>query len=235
MKKVCTYLAVLGMMLTMIPNLAAPAASAYSQAAVTVQADSQEKTVYKDVTDAPVTSVSVAALNGKWVYDDVDITFSDGTVTSGKFTMDHVDGTKDTGTVKLQYTENAKGEKDYFFVLYNSDGKLNMAFKVNGTIPLEELYTAGEGSSVKFVRVKEAVKGDVTGDSAVSVEDAQLALTAYVADMAGLATGLSEQQTASGDINGDKKISVEDAQLILLYYVKNTVSGTPTTWEDLLK
>ena len=237
MKKVFTYLAVLSMLLTTAPNLVAPTANAYSPAAVTVNADSatDPKPNYKDVTDAPLTSVSVAALNGKWVYDDVDIIFSDGTVTSGKFKMDHVDGTADEGTVKLQYTENAAGEKEFFFVLYNSDGKLNLVFKVNSSIPLTELYTAGEGSSVKFERAQEFIKGDITDDNTVSVEDAQLTLNAYVKVMAGKDTGLTEQQVKAADINGDNKISVDDAQIILMYYVKNTIAGKQTTWEELLK
>ncbi|MBQ9905272.1 MAG: leucine-rich repeat protein [Oscillospiraceae bacterium] len=80
----------------------------------------------------------------------------------------------------------------------------------------------------------EILTGDINGDGTVSVEDAQLALLAYVQTMAGLESGLTEQQTKAGDINGDNTVSVEDAQNILIYYVNNTISDIPTTWETLL-
>ena len=52
--------------------------------------------------------------------------------------------------------------------------------------------------------------------------------------MAGLESGLTEQQAKAADINGDKTVSVEDAQLILIYYVSNTISGQNVTWDELL-
>lgn len=80
---------------------------------------------------------------------------------------------------------------------------------------------------------QDAAKGDINADGAVSVADAQLALNAYVRIMAGRESGLTEPQTLAADISGDKSITVEDAQYLLMYYVKNTLSSTPTTWEEL--
>ena len=80
----------------------------------------------------------------------------------------------------------------------------------------------------------EYLPGDINNDSTVSVEDAQLALLAYVQTMAGLESGLTEQQTKAGDINGDNTVSVEDAQNILIFYVQNTIANIPTTWDQLL-
>lgn len=77
-------------------------------------------------------------------------------------------------------------------------------------------------------------RGDVNEDGEINVADAQLALNAYVKAMAGKESDLTEQQTLAADVNEDQEISVNDAQTILLYYVKNTLSGTPTAWEDLL-
>ena len=77
-------------------------------------------------------------------------------------------------------------------------------------------------------------RGDINADGAVSVEDAQLALIAYVNRMAGSDTGLTTEQTQAADVNEDKEISVDDAQNILIYYVNNTLSNTPTTWDELL-
>ncbi len=77
-------------------------------------------------------------------------------------------------------------------------------------------------------------RGDINDDGEINVADAQLALNAYVKAMAGKESDLTEQQTLAADVNEDQEISVNDAQTILLYYVKNTLSGTPTAWEDLL-
>ena len=38
----------------------------------------------------------------------------------------------------------------------------------------------------------------------------------------------------AANVNKDNEVSVDDAQTILLYYVRNTLSGTPTTWDELL-
>ena len=76
--------------------------------------------------------------------------------------------------------------------------------------------------------------GDVNADNEISVEDAQLALTAYVKVMARMDSGLTDQQLKAADINGDGEVSVEDAQLILLYYVSNTLSHQTVTWDELL-
>lgn len=80
----------------------------------------------------------------------------------------------------------------------------------------------------------ETLTGDINGDGTVSVEDAQLALLAYVQTMAGLESGLTEQQALAADINGDHTVSVEDAQIILIYYVSNTLSSQNVTWDELL-
>jgi hypothetical protein len=81
----------------------------------------------------------------------------------------------------------------------------------------------------------ELLSGDVNGDNQISVEDAQLVLVEYVSCMAGLESGLTDQQKAVSDVDGDKQITVEDAQYILLYYVNNTLSGTPVTWDMLIE
>ena len=81
---------------------------------------------------------------------------------------------------------------------------------------------------------KEILRGDVNLDGIISIEDAQTALTAYAAAMAGLDSGLSEDQMKAVDVNLDGQLSIEDAQFILLYYVENSVSGNPTTWKQIL-
>ena len=110
---------------------------------------------------------------------------------------------------------------------------------VNGSV-LELVVTANRDDSYALADIAftepqtEVMTGDVNGDGEISVEDAQLALVAYVQSMAGLDSGLTEEQSQAADVNGDKTVSVEDAQMILIYYVNNRVSGIPTTWDALL-
>jgi hypothetical protein len=97
-----------------------------------------------------------------------------------------------------------------------------------------EYYAKKYNLTFKVIGSDLPCKGDINGDSEVSVEDAQLALVEYVNAMTGLESSLTEKQKLAGDVNGDKEISVEDAQTILLYYVRNTLSGETVTWDDLL-
>ena len=76
--------------------------------------------------------------------------------------------------------------------------------------------------------------GDVDGKNGVGVEDAQLALLAYVNIMAEIDSGLTPEQLRAADVNRDGQIGVDDAQLILLYYVNNTLSGNDISWEELI-
>ena len=52
---------------------------------------------------------------------------------------------------------------------------------------------------------------------------------------AGALATLTAEQAQAADVNRDREISVDDAQTILMYYVKNSLSHTPTSWEDLLE
>ena len=79
------------------------------------------------------------------------------------------------------------------------------------------------------------VRGDVTRDGIVSVEDAQLTLKAYTQRIAGNETGLTAAQIKAADVNGDGEVSVDDAQYILRYYTEKAVAGRDDfTWEDLI-
>ena len=75
--------------------------------------------------------------------------------------------------------------------------------------------------------------GDLTGDCAVSADDAQLALQAYTNTVAGKASGLSNMQSKSADVNADSIFSVEDVQYILRYYTEKNVAGKIISWLDL--
>ncbi|MBQ9907395.1 MAG: hypothetical protein IJM46_11565, partial [Oscillospiraceae bacterium] len=60
--------------------------------------------------------------------------------------------------------------------------------------------------------VPESLRGDVNSDGGIGVEDAQLALVAYVNHMSGQAHGLTDAQFRAADVNQDGELSVDDAQ-----------------------
>lgn len=77
-------------------------------------------------------------------------------------------------------------------------------------------------------------RGDVNGDGAVSIEDAQLTLKTYVNSLAGINMKLNADQIKAADVDGNGEISVKDAQWILKYYTEKTVAGKEITWNDIL-
>ena len=101
------------------------------------------------------------------------------------------------------------------------------AAPVTTTIPTET--TPGVTTSAAPV----PLRGDVTGDGEVSVDDAQLTLKAYTERIAGNGMKLTAEQIKSADVNSDGEISVDDAQNILKYYTKKSVAGKDITWDDI--
>ncbi len=77
------------------------------------------------------------------------------------------------------------------------------------------------------------LRGDVTGDGEVSVDDAQLTLKAYTERIAGNDMKLTAEQIKAADVDGNGEISVEDAQNILKYYTEKSVAGKDITWDDI--
>ena len=77
-------------------------------------------------------------------------------------------------------------------------------------------------------------RGDVNGDGAVNVADAQLALGEYSRSMAGKKSSLTAEQKSAADINKDTKLDVADAQTILIYYCATGLKNTKRTWADFL-
>ena len=89
------------------------------------------------------------------------------------------------------------------------------------------------GSQERMIRAD--ISGDISGDGAVSIEDAQLALKAYTEKLSGKPHGLTAAQFKAADVNHDGDLTVEDAQYILIYYTEKSVAGKNITWDDLLK
>ena len=81
---------------------------------------------------------------------------------------------------------------------------------------------------------KDILFGDFDGDGEISTEDAQKVLNAYVEAVAGNDPKLTDAQKNAADVNKDGAVDVTDAQFILMFYVENSVSGNPTTWEQII-
>ena len=157
---------------------------------------------------------------------------------------------KDGGTLRMQFIPDGSGLileadslKNVSIKAKSHTSEANRSFSTEyGTVKIYEIDENTIGLAVDtngdaiYETVLEAdnLTGDVNSDSGISVEDAQLALTAYVMVMAGMDSGLTDQQLKAADINEDGDVSVEDAQLILLYYVSNTLSHQTVTWDELL-
>ena len=78
------------------------------------------------------------------------------------------------------------------------------------------------------------LRGDAVRDGTVSIEDAQITLSAYADITAGKTNPLKTNDSRRADADGDGKITAADAQLILLYYTANTVAQMPTAWRSLM-
>lgn len=87
-----------------------------------------------------------------------------------------------------------------------------------------------ENAGWQFAETGTQIRGDVSGDYAVGADDAQLALTAFTDQLAGIAVTLSDAAMQAADADLDGKLSAADAQDILVYYTENTLSGMETDW-----
>ena len=80
----------------------------------------------------------------------------------------------------------------------------------------------------------EFLRGDISGDGKVGVDDAQAALIAYTEQFAGNPVDLTAAQRKAVDVNEDGVLSVEDAQYILIFYTENNVAGKNVSWNEII-
>lgn len=162
-------------------------------------------------------------------------------------------GGKDGGSLKMQYMPEEKG----FLLNGNLQNGITVTAKADGGLTAAQTISTNynsvmiceiDGQTIGFFADTDhdgkyeteilpdasPLRGDVTGDGSVSIEDAQIALNAYVDSVAGMQNTLTAQQIQAADVNDDGEVSAEDAQLILNYYVLNTISNEPTSWEKIL-
>ena len=98
---------------------------------------------FYDANDLPATSVSVAALKGKWVNEQGDISFviSEGKdIYHGRFALVDQGGVTRNGNVQIQYLLNQGGNREYCFTFYEDDGTFMFALNVTDTVQLTDLY-----------------------------------------------------------------------------------------------
>ena len=95
----------------------------------------------------------------------------------------------------------------------------------------------GEEAGVQILSLGEiyrAKPGDVNGDNALSVEDAQLVLKVYTERLAGRAYSLPDAMETAADVDEDGALTVKDAQYILRFYTETVVAHNPVGWLDIL-
>ena len=74
----------------------------------------------------------------------------------------------------------------------------------------------------------------MSGDGAVSIEDAMFAMVSYTEQFAGNDMKLNTDQIKAADVDGNGAVGVEDAQWILKYYTERFVARKNITWDDIL-
>lgn len=95
----------------------------------------------------------------------------------------------------------------------------------------------GEEAGVQILSLGEiycAKPGDANGDTALSVEDAQLVLKVYTERFAGRAYSLPDALETAADVDEDGELTVKDAQYILRFYTETVVARKNIGWQDIL-
>lgn len=127
---------------------------------------------FYDVTEIPATGISMKALEGEWInpnmqggnFDGMQVAyyFCHCDMLSGQYimTVTEPDGTElsRTGWAKIQYTADAVGKRNYYYVLYYGED-VDTVFDMTGVLPLDTLTTAGE-QPVSFSRSAEPYDTD---------------------------------------------------------------------------
>lgn len=109
---------------------------------------------FYEVKNAPPSGVSIDALTGTWVNADNNDQYlfirGEG-LYSGNYRMGDLIDTESEGIIRLEYSLTPDGTKEYWYNLYDKDGKFVMGFGVTGDLPLYDLF-AGQSGSPHFKR-----------------------------------------------------------------------------------
>ena len=94
-----------------------------------------------------------------------------------------------------------------------------------------------EENGLKFSSLGEIMRrkpGDISGDGAITLDDAQLVLKIYTERLAGRAYSLPDALEIAADVDEDGELTVTDAQYILRFYTESTVAHKAIDWIDIL-
>ena len=156
---------------------------------------------------------------------------------------------KDGGNVSLRYVESQKGwlltagslqnvtvtannYKNFPKVRFSTTYNTVLIYEIDEDTIGIAVDTNNDGTFERTIA--RGMRGDVNADKEVSVEDAQLVLTAYTeATLSGNPMPLTLEQQGVADVNDDGEVDVSDAQFILIYYAETTLSGNAVTWEQI--
>jgi len=157
MKKISAYVITLGMLLTMLPNTAMPAAAAVrssltaedstqksaiqgswkelSGSMLTVHDDNAFILIDADGTYCKVTvkqednlNANISQLSGKW-REAGALNRTLNIDVNGNYTLTNTDGTKSTGKAKIKLAEHGSGNQpELLYMLYNEKGNLELSF-----------------------------------------------------------------------------------------------------------
>ena len=104
---------------------------------------------FYEVKNAPASGVSVKALSGTWENADKPnqyLYIKGDDIYSGTFRLGDTTTTESEGVIKLEYGITLSGTKEFWYNLYDKNGKFVMGFSVTGELPLTDLYAGQSGS-----------------------------------------------------------------------------------------
>ncbi len=131
-------------------------------------------------------------------------------------------------TLQFQVKPNAEGKAD-ISITVDQDSTFDVDFRN------VKFNTRSGTVEIAKAAAEEKRRGDLNNDGTVDAADAQLALDAYTAEIAGKPSLLDADAQKAADVNKDGMVNAADAQLILRYYTANTLVHTPLTWEELIR
>ncbi len=145
-----------------------------------------------------VIGLDVGTENEMWYYLDL---------TNAEFLVGYENSLITNNPEMFSYDPNISKNNDGTYTITVNDIKINL----QGSDP--EVYY---------------LKGDVTGDGDISIDDATSALMIYARSTAGISTDeYTIIQKKAADIDGDGEITMSDATAILSYYAMNAAGFTP--------
>jgi hypothetical protein len=120
---------------------------------------------------------------------------------------------------------------------YDDDGKLQMTYVFCKGIYNGYIRMKGEKQTTTTTTapvIPPEFLGDVDLDETITADDAQMALMAYLNQLAGNPPIISEMQKDLADVDRSGTVTADDAQYILIYAIK-TLAGLNPVWSEIIQ